>query len=179
MIHASQDPRRRGFASAGTLLLVPCFIAVLAFRTLEAATVPGGRPSVDPQVDELLRTSPKTVEANRGTLFPALRHDESGIQWVDLLLRGDVSSLDIERLGGQVGTVAGSIRTVHLPLSALPQLVQLTGVEQVQAAQGLQLETNVSIPEIGANQLWGGTPPNFPAPPTGNTGRGVVVGLID
>jgi len=130
-------------------------------------------PSLDSAVQELL------TQGQRSTSAGLAVHDEAGQEWVDLMVRGHVSSHEVERLGGQVRTIAGEIRTVHLPVSALSSFIRLTGVEAVQAAQGLRLASDVSVPETGAPSVWGGTPPNFPAPPTGNTGRGVVVGVID
>jgi hypothetical protein len=153
--------------------LVVC--AVASARAVDAA------PSLDPAVQELLRASGQRSVAlgdlDRASAT-ALSREANG-DWVDVVVRGAIDARAVERLGGEVRTVAGPIRTVHLPLAALPALVALAGVEQVQGAQGLELQTNVSIPEIGANIVWGGTPPNYPAPPTGNTGRGVAIGLID
>ena len=133
-------------------------------------------PSLDSEIQSLLaaRASTHAELAPSGAVSR-----ENGVEWIDLLVRGNVSSADIERLGGRVGSVAGTIRTVHLPTSSLSAFIALTGLEQAQAAQGMRLQTNVSVHEIGADALWGGLPPNYPSPPTGNTGRGVVVGLID
>ena len=156
---------------------------IFAFFLAATAALPStgaASPSLDSALLEWLsaRAAHSSLSPEASELSPALRR-ENGADYVDLLVRGDVSNADIARLGGEVRTVAGPIRTVHLPVSAIESFVALSGLEQAQTAQGLTLQSNVSIPEIGANAMWGGTPPNYPSPPTGNTGRGVVVGLID
>src|SRR5262245_39649344 len=102
---------------------------------------------------------------------------EGSEEWASVLLVGTVHRRDVERLGGVVETVTGSVLTAHLPRGAVGRLTELPGLIQAQVAQPLEPQTDVSIPEIGANIVWGGPPPNFPS--SGVTGRNVVVGIVD
>ena len=94
---------------------------------------------------------------------------------ISLLVRGDIRSSDLSALGARVQTEAGSVTTVLAPLSSLPALLGVAGVEAIDAPRQLQPLLNVSAMDIDAPQIWGGNAPNY----TGATGRGVIIGIID
>lgn len=100
-----------------------------------------------------------------------------GRECVSVLLRGPISRSEVESLGGRVHTVAGDVMTVVVPLAALADLVAASGIDELNLAQPVELQSDLSLPEIGAPGAWGGTPPNFPT--DGRTGRGVVLGVVD
>lgn len=96
---------------------------------------------------------------------------------VALLIEGTVSRADLEARGLIVGTVAGDVITATMPMSLLPELLALEGVERVSAAAPVEKALNVSAYEMDADELWKGIPPSYP---TGSlTGRNVIVGIVD
>ena len=107
---------------------------------------------------------------------------------------GFVSGVDpatLKSLGVTIGTTAGGISTVNIPLNQLGQVItHLPHGSKVQAAQALTLQSDVSVPGTGAPKLWYNNPsytPKSPNPPpyadttgtSGITGKGVVVGVVD
>ncbi len=96
---------------------------------------------------------------------------------VAVLIEGTPSPSELESRGIVVGTVAGDVVTATMPLSLLPELLAVEGVERVKAAAPVETALNVSAYEMDANELWAGTPPSFPA--NSLTGNNVVIGIID
>jgi minor extracellular serine protease Vpr len=94
---------------------------------------------------------------------------------VSLFVEGNLDTGALRSLGAHVGTEVGALRTVRLPVSAIDRLIALGGLERAQLAQKLEPLLDTSVPETGANTLWGGSPPNY----TGLSGRGVIVGIVD
>lgn len=81
----------------------------------------------------------------------------------------------LESAGYAVGTVAGNVATVEVPVSAIPGLASVPGVRRVQLAMPTRPTMNVSALEVRANVAHGADAPPYP----GATGRGVVVGIVD
>ncbi len=158
------------------------FFSVL-LHTAFLAAPSGAAPSIDPvlvRIGERQAPGRLTTLQSAVDMVPELNGrtvEEGGRTWVDMWVRGRVSPSDIESLGGVVGTVAGDVLTVRFPLDAVNALLQLQGIEQLQLASRMELQTNVSVPAIDADDLWGGQPPMFS--PSGSTGSGVVVGIVD
>jgi len=94
---------------------------------------------------------------------------------IPLLLRGRIAADALTSLGAEIQTVAGPVTTVVAPLASVPALLQLDGIEAVDAPRPLQLLLTTSAPEVGAPAMWGGTPPSYP----GYSGRGVLIGIVD
>ncbi|CAN5906111.1 hypothetical protein BH23ACT10_BH23ACT10_19910 [soil metagenome] len=67
--------------------------------------------------------------------------------------------------------IVGEIYAVTLPIASLEALAALPGVEFVEAPRALYPQLDTSLPETRADVLH--------QPPTGLTGDGVVVGIID
>ncbi|MFH1017713.1 MAG: S8 family serine peptidase [Pseudomonadota bacterium] len=128
-------------------------------------------PSLDPRLDPMLAHM-----WMRGVADPTLiRKTVDGAEEISFLVRGKVQRADLAALGVKVGTQAGPVTTAQAPLSAIPALLNVPGVEAINAANELRPLLDVSASEIGAPAVWGGTQPPY----TGLTGNGVVVGIVD
>ena len=139
-------------------------------------------PMIEPQIRDIGREAAQPVASMGGPKSDALRHyalseNREGRDWVHVWLQGPVQRSAVEGLGGRVGTSAGGWMNVEMPAAALGGLAHLPGLERAQLAQGVTMQTDKSVPLIGAPVLWGGTPPNFPA--SGKTGRRVILGIVD
>ena len=149
----------------------------------------------DPRVDLHLRAIFNTAEANRALLATALLPDlpapDAGSEarplvsvdygratpesLVDLLIEGTMDPDQLEAIGVSVNTRAGQVVTAQAPIELLGALLSVPGVRHVQAASQLQQSLDVSALEINADEIWQGTPPQYP----GWSGQGVVVGVVD
>ena len=152
-----------------------------------AATLPAEARSLqiageDPRVDFFLSRWLNERAAGRSlsdlgvqagpTALPVAAADP---QWISVLITGAVDPGALAALGAQVQTEAGGVLTAEMPLEALPAVLALPGVQQIEAARRLEPQLNVSAPETDAVELWGSAPPVY----TGLSGRGVVVGIVD
>jgi len=132
----------------------------------------------DPRLDPVLRRM-----LVRGVVDPDMATatgDPDGSQAspelrIPLLLRGPVAASALTSLGAEIQTVAGPVTTVLAPLASVAAMLQLDGIEAIDAPRPLQLLLTTSAPEVGAPAVWGGTPPNYP----GLSGRGVLIGIVD
>ncbi len=93
---------------------------------------------------------------------------------VTALLRGPVSANALRAMGVTVGTQAGGVTTVQMPLSAAPQVARLAGVEAIRLVTPIQLDNDLSIPDTRANLKRTQVPPYL-----GFNGNGVIVGEVD
>jgi len=147
------------------------------------ATAPAWAASVDPLLAQYAQAgrsgSAVAMEGLAGVLppLPGGVEEAGGQGWVDVLVRGSIASEVIEGLGGRVGSVAGEVKTVRMPLAGLSGLIAAAGVEELSLGQAVELQSDLSMVEIGALEAWGGVPPYFPE--GGETGRGVIVGVVD
>ncbi len=123
---------------------------------------------------------PRSIEADLGRLeHSALAEHharEDGLRGrvVEVLVRGTVSPDAIRALGGDVGTVAGSVITVRMPLSAAPAIARLPGVESLRLALPMKPHNDLAIVDDKANQKRTQSPPLL-----GWNGNNVVVGIVD
>jgi subtilisin family serine protease len=157
-------------------------LVVFCCATLAAASASMAAPVIDPHLLECRRvialdaTSQRADERAARARFAALEV-ENGRDWVDVWLMGSFDAEAIRRMGGEVRTVAGNVATARMPLDAVERLAQVPGLERVQMGQPMSFQSDLSVHEIGADLLWAGSPPNFPA--QGLTGERVVVGIVD
>jgi subtilisin family serine protease len=93
---------------------------------------------------------------------------------VGAILRGPVSAGALRAMGVDVGTQAGDVTTVRMPLAAAPMVARLPGVEAIRLTLPVQLHHNVSIPDTRANNKRTQSPPL-----AGFNGNNVVVGIVD
>ena len=83
-----------------------------------------------------------------------------------------------DRLRGQnfeIGTEAGRVATVTVPLSRLRELETVAGVQRVELSKPLTPSLDSSRVDINADIVHGTAQPPYP----GQTGAGVVVGVVD
>lgn len=105
-----------------------------------------------------------------------------------VLFRGDPKVF--EALGARIHSVLGNVATVDIPVSALEMIANHPNLVRIEESKRLKPRLDVSVPEAGANGVWGNSTRPLPPPWTGNTasctttpgvctGRNVVVGLVD
>jgi subtilisin family serine protease len=104
-----------------------------------------------------------------------------------VVFQGDPKA--IEAYGARVRSVLGNVATADIPVSALEATANHPDVVRIEEARKLRPRLDVSVPEAGANGVWGNSTyapgtagaKSRPLPPplTGNTGRNVVVGVVD
>ena len=150
--------------------------------TFSLQSLPSFAAAIDPDVArEIPRNHGAAGTAELTLGQPALAprsasvYERDGEEWIRVWLRGSVTRGAVETLGGRVGADLGEFKTAEVPVRAIRQLVALSGLEQVQAAQPVDLMTDVSIRAIGADLLWSGTPPTY----GGYAGRNVLVCILD
>src|SRR5438552_3695154 len=156
---------RRGGSWTRNPLRVSLRIAALTTACLASALVSAvpsiSAPVIEPQIRELARVTP--AGSSKGARSYALVEQAEGTNWVDVWLQGSVDRSAVERLGGRVGTTAGNWTTARVPVASLDGLMRLPGLERAQLARGLKFQCDQSVPLTGATELWGGTPPSYPA----------------
>ena len=165
---------RIGHPLALILIAVACTAALAAPR----ATLAGAM--IDPQLrawEQTSRLMSAVPAARDAAPRPPAVSFEDGEGWADVWLMGAIDPDRIRALGGEVHTVAGSVMTARIPLGALAALEQVAGLERAQLAEPVTFQSDVSTHEIGADQMWGGPPPSYPA--NGVTGKRVVIGIVD
>jgi subtilisin family serine protease len=99
---------------------------------------------------------------------------------VDALVRLHGDPKTLEAYGVIVRSIVGDVATVDIPLNALVLVANHPDVIRIEEARRLKPRLDVSVPASGANGVWGGSLARpLPPPWSGNTGRNVVVGLVD
>jgi subtilisin family serine protease len=169
-------------------LLIVLMIGLLCLPGLaQAQRAPD---KLSPRLRMLTSNNPDVVESAKRHA-----HIKTGPEYpepmVDTLVRvqGDPSAL--EAYGARVRSVLGDVATVDIPISALEVIANDPDVVRIEEARRLKPRLDVSVPASGANGagLWGtltnapGTTGAklrpLPPPWVGNTGRNVIVGLVD
>ncbi len=105
--------------------------------------------------------------------------------------QGDPDNLraNFASAGASIHTIAGNLATAEIPIPELPRIASFPEVLQVEESHQLKLNTDISVPATGANQVWygAGGPVDvanthrgpMPPPWQGNTGKGAIVGIVD
>lgn len=156
LIRAAQSSRR-------ILMILVASVGLAALSLADVSTM------IDSDVAEQLAPADRPQ--------PSAVTVEDEVEWIDLWLSGTIDSLEIVSLGGTAKPISPGLILAHLPVDSLGSLVQSPNLERVQIAQTVEFQSNVSVPEVGAPAIWGGSPPNYP--PGGFTGEDVVVGIVD
>lgn len=120
-----------------------------------------------------LQTADSTEPVNRR---PGVVKPNSLIE-VMIEVGNEVNIEQIESAGADVRTQAGGVLTASVIARNVPALLALDQVRRVTAAAGVELLSDVSVPETNADDLWKGDPPTYGA--GSKTGEGVVVGIVD
>lgn len=181
----------RHFATRLTLALALCLVPAHAHAqvprvlTLEEA---GRDARLDPvlglmvlrahhQADLPMETSARVGGDGTGGFANFLSAEARPDSPVAVMIEGRPDRAELESKGIVVGTVAGDVVTATLPLSLVPVLLTVPGVERVSASAIVEKALDISAYEIDADALWVGKPPSYPAGSL--TGNGVIVGIVD
>lgn len=160
----AQTPRVLSLEDAGRDVRVDPVLGLLAMRAQAQAGLP-------------LEMALEASIDGTGGFANFLQLDVRPESPVAILIEGTPDRAELESRGIVVGTVAGDVITATMPLGLLPALLAVPGVDRVSAAARVETALNVSIQEIEADALWGGTPPSYPAGSL--TGNNVIVGIVD
>src|SRR5712664_4200075 len=152
---------------AGTLFL---------FRAV--AQQPLAHKKLSPILEMLISSDREKVEfAKRNVLLRTVPEVTEPLVKAFLQFKGDPHVL--ERHGVRIHTVAGEFATVDIPISALGRILENPNVIWIEEARKVKPVSDTSVPATGANKVWGAEFRPLPPPWPGNTGRGVVVGIVD
>ncbi|MGD9975585.1 MAG: S8 family serine peptidase, partial [Desulfatirhabdiaceae bacterium] len=118
-----------------------------------------------------------------GASFADSRFGRTFDRWIDgkkvkfahVFIEADPSALpDLHAQGCQVSTVtSGGIMTAQAPLDRLDGIAALHGVHRIEAGRAVKTMMDISTGKDGVNL------PQTAYPRTGNTGKGVIIGIID
>lgn len=87
-----------------------------------------------------------------------------------VLVQTTDNAKQLEDLGIRIEARVGDVATALIPFDRLPEVAGLASVVKVEASQRYRPLNDVSVPETNAPQVWN---------QLGNTGAGVIVGVID
>ncbi len=154
-----------------------CHTIVRYTLTLLALALPLGAAAgqkFDAQVARLL-ASPATAAKQQATSLSKSRGDAELM--VEGLARFEGDALaKMAAAGARVRSVLGNIASVEVPLAALEAFVALPEVIYFEGARSIPQRLNFSVPATRASLARSGAAPNFTS---GQTGRGVIVGVVD
>jgi subtilisin family serine protease len=143
-------------------------ILSIALAALTLGSSAGAKP---------LSTSPALNDVRPGGALSErfLSRRADGTVLVDLLIQGDVPPGLLRARGIEVNTVAGGWLTARCPLGLLTALYEIPGVERVQVSERCQPLLDLSVADAGVSSVRTVGPTDI----TGQTGQGVVLGLVD
>jgi subtilisin family serine protease len=98
-----------------------------------------------------------------------------GTVLVELMIQGSVSPALLRARGIEVNTVAGGWLTARCPLGLLTALREIPGIERIDVAERCQPTLDVSAIDVGLPSVRTVGATDI----TGQTGEGVVVGIVD
>ena len=139
-------------------------LACLVFGPRSGASAP---LSVDPAL--------ASVRPGEAISERFLSRDRGGRVLVDVIVEGDVTPEALRGRGIEVNAWAGRFLTARCPLPLLSQLLQTPGIDRLRVAERCKPTLDRSAADVGVNALRTVPPPTF----TGQTGAGVVVGVVD
>ena len=101
--------------------------------------------------------------------------DLSGAHVVELLIEGDVAPGLLRTRGIEVNTVAGRLMTARCPLGLLNALLSMPEIERISISEPCFRLLEQSAIDVGLPSIRTVPPPDF----TGQTGEGVLIGIVD
>ncbi|HEY7726892.1 MAG TPA: S8 family serine peptidase [Candidatus Eisenbacteria bacterium] len=151
---------RFGLPHAALLLLAAAWLAA-------AASALAKPPSLSPALG--------SVRPGEALSERFLARDAAGRTFADIFIDGDVPAGLLRAQGIEVNTVAGGLMTARCPLDRLSALLATPGVRRLEVAERCRPLLDQSIPDVDASSVRTVPPPSF----TGQTGAGVLVGIVD
>ncbi len=129
------------------------------------------------------QAAPKSVSlALRKPIDPTLKINQrflsrnaSGGEMLDLFVQGSVTPEALRARGIEVNTAAGGIITARCPLGMMSTLLAIPGIERLRVSEKCKPTLNLSAQDVTVSPARTVPPPSF----TGQTGAGVVVGMVD
>lgn len=106
-----------------------------------------------------------------GLLSLSSRGPTPGTPMVRVILRTETPGAGWDLPGFRPRTVVGKLATGVLPITALPELSEDPEIVYIQASRPLRPCLDISVPEVGAPDVWNGVPPT--------AGEGVILGIVD
>ena len=179
-------PRGSSFTPARSSLATTIFALVFLMLPGLLADRAAAAPSA-PRLDPALAHASEQGAQALGRL--AATQGNEGM--LDLVLRGAFDVDVLKAAGAEIGTVVDArgngrpgapealLATARVPVAALPLLLEVPGLETVEAGAQLEFLLDVTTPEINADSAWGVIEPPYVPPYPGHTGAGVVLGVID
>ncbi|HET9251767.1 MAG TPA: S8 family serine peptidase [Candidatus Eisenbacteria bacterium] len=101
--------------------------------------------------------------------------DLSGGRVVELLIEGEIPPGLLRSRGIEVNTVTGRLMTARCPLGLLNALLSMPGIDRVSISEPCVRLLEQSAVDVGLPSIRTVAPPDF----TGQTGEGVLVGIVD
>jgi subtilisin family serine protease len=141
-------------------------LASLAFISLAPSPAAAAR-SVHPALSHI---EPGTALSDR-----FLSRGPNGEVFIELIVEGDVPPGLLRSRGLEVNTVAGRGMTVRCPLGLLQAFLQMPEIDRVSVGERCKPYLDQAAYDARVTNLRTVPPPAF----TGQTGAGVVVGLVD
>lgn len=125
---------------------------------------------------------PKSVSPALGRVQPGaamserfLSRDRNGQVMADLLIQGTVPLGLLRARGIEVGTAAGGWITARCPVGLLGALEEMDGIDRIQVSSRCEPSLDVSVVDAGVSTVRTVGPSDI----TGQTGQGVIVGIVD
>jgi subtilisin family serine protease len=101
--------------------------------------------------------------------------DASGGRVVELFIEGDVPPGLLRSRGVEVNTVTGRLMTARCPLGLVNALLSMPGIDRISISEPCTKTLEQSAIDVGLPAIRTVPPPDF----TGQTGAGVLVGIVD
>ncbi|BAP55094.1 peptidase S8/S53 [Thioploca ingrica] len=147
-------------------------LLVLTFITFPSW---GNDNKIDPYLQRIINAQGKYFATDHFGKTFSQSPDEIPQTLIHFFIEADLAALPALRaLGVEINTITShGIMTAMAPISQLPAIAALTEVRRLEAAHPVKLLMDQSAGPSGVNL------PNLNFPRLANTGRGVVVGVID
>ncbi len=151
------------------------FILSIFICTLAQAQV---AQEVKPKLSPLTRHYLKQLKTAKEKTLPGyIYNKKAGITYISALIKVSDAALaqqNIERIGAIIGTKAGRVWTVKVPLDKVTEFTQLSGIKYIQLDEPVQPHLDVARKTTRVDSAQAGY-----GLPMGYSGKNVVIGVID
>ncbi len=127
-------------------------VGSLMFPAVAQAQPPN--PKLSPHLQMLISGNPDLMEVakQRVHLKTAPEYTEPMVDTL-VLFQGNPEVLEV--YGARIHSVLGNVATVDIPIRTLEMVANHPNVVRIEEARRLKPRLNVSVPETGANSVWG------------------------